>query len=77
MVRVETLRLPDGPTGAAELLPSWDLTDLYDGIDSPALAHDLAVAQEHASAFRVDYADKLAALPARGTGGGPGPLRGN
>ena len=40
MVRVEAPRLPDGPTAetaptGAELLPRWDLSDLYDGVDSP------------------------------------------
>jgi oligoendopeptidase F len=71
MVRVETPRLPDGAQagvapGAAELLPRWDLSDLYDGIDSPALARDLGAATEHAAAFRESYAGKLGAQSAAG-----------
>jgi hypothetical protein len=50
MVRVEAPRLPDGPTAeaassGAELLPRWDLSDLYDGVDSPDLARDLEEAK--------------------------------
>jgi oligoendopeptidase F len=67
MVRVETLHLPDGPvqggtTGAADHLPSWDLADLYDSIDSPALVRDLAEAKAKAAAFRSAFAGKLGAL---------------
>jgi oligoendopeptidase F len=71
MVRVETPRLPDGPSavpvsGASELLPRWDLSDLYDGVDSPILAQDLDEARARAIAFRQSYAGKLGAQSAAG-----------
>jgi oligoendopeptidase F len=61
MVRADTPRLPDGPAAMAEptpaeLLPRWDLTDLYDGMESPALLRDLDQA----------YAGKLADQTAAG-----------
>jgi oligoendopeptidase F len=66
MVRVETPRLPDGPSGASERLPQWDLSDLYEGMDSPALAQDLDDAKQQAAAFRQSYAGTLEAQPAHG-----------
>ncbi|WP_227320360.1 M3 family oligoendopeptidase [Acidisoma silvae] len=53
-----------GASGQAELLPSWDLADLYDGVDSPALLHDLETSKTRAAAFRSDYAGKLDGLAA-------------
>ena len=67
MGRVETPRLPDGPSGgASELLPHWDLSDLYDGMESPALARDLEEAKHRAIAFRDRYAGKLEEQSASG-----------
>jgi oligoendopeptidase F len=66
MVRVETPRLPNGPSGASDLLPHWDLTDLYDGIDSPTLARDLEQAKRRAADFRDAYAGKLETQSAAG-----------
>ena len=67
MVRVETPRLPDGASGGvAELLPHWDLSDLYDGMESPALARDLEEANRRAIAFRDRYAGQLEGQSASG-----------
>ncbi len=71
MRRPEAPALPDGAeagaaSAAAERLPSWDLSDLYDGVESAALARDLDDARARASAFRQDYAGKLEAEPAAG-----------
>jgi oligoendopeptidase F len=71
MVRGDTPRLPDGPAAMAalapaELLPRWDLTDLYDGMESPALLRDLDQARAESAAFRQAYAGKLADQTAAG-----------
>jgi oligoendopeptidase F len=62
-------RAPDGasavtkPATAAMDLPSWDLSDLYDGPASPAIEADLARADAEADAFAACYAGTLAGLP--------------
>ncbi len=71
MVLTETLCLPDGAVRAgtpdpAELLPVWDLTDLYGGTESPTLLRDLEESRARAAAFRGDYAGKLEGLSAAG-----------
>jgi oligoendopeptidase F len=71
MLRLEAPSLPDGAEigaapAAAERLPSWDLSDLYDGVESAALARDLDDARAREVAFRQDYASKLDGLPAAG-----------
>jgi len=43
-------------------LPEWDLSDLYPGRDSEALARDLARLASDAEAFRERYQARLAAL---------------
>ena len=43
-------------------LPEWNLADLYPGMDSPALAADLARAQTDSVAFETAYKGKLEAL---------------
>ena len=43
-------------------LPSWDLSDLYPGTDSPALAADLAQSIARAEEFARRYAGALAGL---------------
>lgn len=43
-------------------LPSWDLSDLYPGQDSPAVKADLARAEQAAKAFAAAHAGKLAGL---------------
>ena len=45
-----------------ETLPSWDLSDLYPGMDSPELARDLERAAVDARAFAQDYQTRMAAL---------------
>jgi len=49
-----------GETGLG-LLPEWDLTDLYSGIDAPELAADMARASAEAIAFEARWKGKLAA----------------
>jgi oligoendopeptidase F len=43
-------------------LPSWDLSDLYPGTDSPAIHADLARAESRAEAFAATHAGKLSTL---------------
>ena len=43
-------------------LPEWDLSDLYPGPESPALARDLARLAEDAESFRRRYEERLAGL---------------
>ena len=54
---------PDG-AAAAQLgdLPTWDLSDLYPGMDSPTLEADLKRAEAEAKTFAADYQGKLAGL---------------
>ncbi|MBN07084.1 MAG: oligoendopeptidase F [Rhodospirillaceae bacterium] len=47
---------------SGEILPAWDLSDLYDGIDSSDLTYDLTVAASTADVFARDYMGKLAEL---------------
>jgi oligoendopeptidase F len=56
---------------ALKNLPQWDLSALYDGIESPAVAADLDRALADASAFEARYKGKLAELlsPRRGEAG--------
>ncbi|MSO91694.1 MAG: M3 family oligoendopeptidase [Acetobacteraceae bacterium] len=58
--RPAPVRAPDTAAGAADL-PSWDLTDLYPGPDSPELAAAFVRAEAGAKAFAVRYEGKLAA----------------
>ncbi|WP_408870025.1 M3 family oligoendopeptidase [Elioraea sp.] len=59
---------PDAPAAAAitsagvEQLPSWDLSDLYPGPDSPAVATDLDKAEAEAKAFAAKVKGRLASL---------------
>ena len=43
-------------------LPEWNLTDLYAGIDDPAVKRDLERAERYSIAFEEDFKGKLAAL---------------
>jgi oligoendopeptidase F len=45
-------------------LPEWDLDDLYPGLDSPELKHDLDAADGDCAAFEQAYKGKLAAMAA-------------
>ncbi len=50
-------------------LPEWNLGDLYDAPESPALKKDLTTAEQAAEAMHERYAGKLAGLLAGGEGG--------
>jgi oligoendopeptidase F len=65
MTRPGPLAAPDGhaATAITPELPSWDLADLYAGLDDPAVKADLDAAEREARAFSDKYAGKLAALP--------------
>ena len=53
----------DAAGGAAiEILPDWDLGDLYAGIDDPAIDRDLDAAATRATAFAEHYQGTLAGL---------------
>src|SRR5262245_13149395 len=43
-------------------LPEWNLADLYDGIDDPAVKRDVDRADSYSVAFEEDFKGKLAAL---------------
>ena len=53
-------------TEAPGSLPEWDLADLYDGADSPALERDLADAEARAGALAERCKGRLAALDGAG-----------
>jgi len=65
MTRPGPLTAPDGQAAAATTaeLPRWNLSDLYAGLDDPAVKADLDAADREARAFAEAYAGKLAALP--------------
>ncbi len=65
MTRPGLLTAPDGQAAAATKaeLPRWNLSDLYAGLDDPAVKADLDAADREARAFADAYAGKLAALP--------------
>ncbi len=65
MNRPGPLTAPDGHAAAATTaeLPRWDLSDLYAGLDDPAVKADLDAADRDARAFAEAYAGKIAALP--------------
>lgn len=44
---------------AEEHIAVWDLSDLYEGPDDPALSEDLDSARREAESFRADYAGRL------------------
>jgi oligoendopeptidase F len=53
----------------SDVLPEWDLTDLYPGIDSPQVASDLSRADRLALSFQERYKGKLATIAAAPDGG--------
>ncbi len=57
---------PDGATSVAAAssqdLPTWNLADLYESPQSPAIERDLAQADQQARAFAEAHAGKLAGL---------------
>jgi len=58
-------------TGAAPLggLPEWDLSDLYEGIDSPALAADFETTETETARFAAAYEGALNTLDGDGLAG--------
>jgi oligoendopeptidase F len=50
-------------------LPEWNLGDLYDAPDAPALLKDLAMAEQGAAVMHERYAGKLSEILDGGTGG--------
>ncbi|WP_114395352.1 M3 family oligoendopeptidase [Oleisolibacter albus] len=53
---------PQSPGQPLGDMPSWDLSDLYPGPDSPALTADLTAVEREARAFAVAYEGRLASL---------------
>ncbi|MBX5489888.1 MAG: M3 family oligoendopeptidase [Chloroflexi bacterium] len=53
---------PVAEPGAPRELPSWDLSELYAGIDDPRLDADLDAVLALARAFETDYKGRLASL---------------
>ncbi|HEV2677746.1 MAG TPA: M3 family oligoendopeptidase [Aliidongia sp.] len=49
-------------TAALGVLPNWNLADLYDGIDSPAVATDLKRVDAEAEGFAKNYEGTVAGL---------------
>ena len=60
MTRSAAMAANDTPDLGA--LPTWDLSDLYPGTESPELKADLDRMERECKAFRERYAGKLAAL---------------
>lgn len=63
--------MPDPKTAAAQdvgELPNWDLSDLYEGPESPALEEDLARAESDAEAFSREFRGALSDLDGAGLG---------
>ncbi len=60
--------MPDASTADALLadLPTWDLNDLYPGLDAPELEADFETAEREAKAFAAQYEGQLASLSAQG-----------
>lgn len=69
--RSAALLAAEAASGQADLgpLPEWKLSDLYPGMESPALAADFAAMDKEAKAFAETYKGKLAALAAGPDGG--------
>jgi len=55
--------------GGVGVLPEWDLSDLYSGLDSPEIANDLVRSDAQCLAFEERYKGKLAALASGPEGG--------
>ena len=58
----EICRSPLDAAGGAEALPSWNLDDLYHGMEDPALARDFDAAETAATAFSAAHLGKLESL---------------
>ncbi|MCJ2053052.1 M3 family oligoendopeptidase [Methylobacterium sp. J-070] len=66
------VRLPEGVSAARAaakaadlgLLPEWDLSDLYSGLDAPEFAADMTRAEEECRRFSEAYAGRIAEIAA-------------
>ncbi len=60
--------MPDASAADSGLknLPTWDLNDLYAGMDSPELEEDFQAAEREAKAFAEQHEGKVASLSAEG-----------
>src|SRR5258708_21985404 len=47
-------------TTAAPSAPAWNLSDLYDSLEDPRIAADVAAARERAQALEATYAGRIA-----------------
>jgi oligoendopeptidase F len=59
----------DARLGALGALPEWNLGDLYDGLDDPAIKRDLDCVDAECAAFEQTYKGKLSELAGAATGG--------
>jgi oligoendopeptidase F len=60
---------PAGSRASFGVLPEWDLSALYGGLDDPAIKRDLDRTDADCLAFEQDYKGKLAGLAAAPEGG--------
>lgn len=60
---------PAVTSASGDDLPVWNLTDLYEGMDAPALKADLESAAAEARAFAAEWRGKLEALATAPKGG--------
>jgi oligoendopeptidase F len=57
------------PAAGLGTLPEWNLADLYQGIDDPAVKRDLDRSDSESAAFEADYKGKLFVLAERSDAG--------
>jgi oligoendopeptidase F len=71
MPKLSSRQRPTGSVKTAKLgaLPEWNLDDLYPGLDSPEIKHDLEQVDRECIAFERDFKGKLAALAGDENGG--------
>jgi oligoendopeptidase F len=59
-----TIEVKDQPTGAENIV--WDLSDLYVGVDDPAIEADISQVNEQAETFAATYRGKVTTLDNEG-----------
>ena len=67
-MRHHSANIASGPASApvvAPALPAWDLSDLYPGLDSPALEADFSAAEAASRKFQAAYAGRLEKISGR------------
>ena len=55
-------------SASIDVIPKWDLNDLYASLDDPKIVQDLDQTATGAKAFATDYQGKLSALDGEGLG---------